>query len=344
MIDLRSDTVTQPSDDMRRAIAEAPVGDDVFHDDPTVLALEARVAEMLGKDDAMYVPSGTMANQVALRVHTQPGDVVLAAEQAHVHIHEMGAPCALSGVTMQFLPTERGAFTADDVHGAIPTIPPSMPASLFQPVTLMCVENTHMAAGGTVWPVAALDAVCAAARVHGVATHMDGARIWNAAVAEGEPLAAMAAGFDTVSVCFSKGLGAPMGSALVGSAAAITRARRFKQMFGGGFRQAGMMAAGALYALENNLDRLAEDHINAARLAAGLAETSGVDVDLDTVDTNMVYFDVTAIDAGDLVERCTAEGLLMLLVGGRVRAVTNLHIVRDDIDRALSIISRALRD
>lgn len=342
MIDLRSDTVTRPTDAMRRAIAAAEVGDDVYHDDPTVLELERHVAGLLGKDDAMYVPTGTMSNQVALRTHTQPGDVVLAAEQAHIHIHEMGAPYALSGVTLQFLPTVRGTFTAESVRAAIPEIPTSMPAALFQPVSLVCTENTHNVAGGAVWTRPQLDAVAEMAHDLGLATHMDGARLWNAAVASGVAEHELAAGFDTVSVCFSKGLGAPLGSALVGRQDLIDRARRFKQMFGGGFRQAGMMAAGALYAVRHHRERLAEDHANAARLAAGLGETPGIAVDPSTVATNMVYFDVMRLPASPFAERCAAEGLLLLPTGPhQIRAVTNLHVSAADIDRALAIVERA---
>ncbi len=342
MIDLRSDTVTQPTPDMRRAIAAAEVGDDVYHDDPSVLALEEYVADLLGKDDAMYVPTGTMSNQVALRTHTQPGDVVLAAEQAHIHIHEMGAPYALSGVTLQFLPTTQGTFTGESVHAAVPVIPKSMPSSLFQPVTLVCTENTHNAAGGTVWPVELLAEVAAAAHARGLATHMDGARLWNAAAASGRDLREITAGFDTVSVCFSKGLGAPMGSALVGRRDLVTRARRFKQMFGGGFRQAGMMAAGALFAVQHHRERLADDHANANRLAAGLTEIPWLAVDTGRVVTNMVYFDVLSMDAGRFAEACADEGVLMLPDGNTIRAVTNLHVTAADIDEALRIIARVL--
>lgn len=342
MIDLRSDTITRPTAEMRRAIAAAEVGDDVYHDDPTVLELEAHVAGLLGKDDAMYVPTGTMSNQVALRTHTQPGDVVLAAEQAHIHIHEMGAPYALSGVTLRFLPTVGGTFTGEAVAAAIPEIPKSMPAALFQPVRLVCAENTHNAAGGTVWAKEQLADVAETAHDLGLATHMDGARLWNAAVATGVPEADLAAGYDTVSVCFSKGLGAPMGSALVGRRAIIDDARRFKQMFGGGFRQAGMMAAGALYAVRHHRERLADDHANAARLAAGLAEIPGVAVDTAAVTTNMVYFDVTEVPAARFAERCADADLLLLPTGQRrIRAVTNLHVTGDDVDRALAIVERA---
>lgn len=344
MIDLRSDTVTQPTEDMRRVIAAAEVGDDVYHDDPSVVALERHVADLLGKDDAMYVPTGTMSNQIALRTHTEPGDVVLMAEAAHVHIHELGAPYALSGVTPEFLPSTRGTFTAEAVRRAVPEIPKAMPSSLFQPVTLVCAENTHNAAGGAYWERSKLGEVAVAAHDLGLATHMDGARLWNAAVASGEEERDLAAGYDTVSVCFSKGLGAPMGSALVGSHDLIERARRFKQMFGGGFRQAGMMAAGALYAVRNHRARLADDHANAAELAAGLAEIEGVEIDPATVATNMVYFTVTTIPALELAERCAAEGLLVNPAGpARIRAVTNLDVSGSDIDRALGIITRVVK-
>jgi threonine aldolase len=338
-VDLRSDTVTKPTEAMRRAIAEAEVGDDVFHDDPSVLALERRVADLLGKDDAMYVPSGTMANQAALRIHTQPGDVVLAPVDAHVHIHEMGAPYVLSGVTIQFLEGGRGTFGPDDVAAAVPEPSASLPASLFQPVTLLWVENTHNAAGGAVWAPDRLAGVATEAKRLRLGTHMDGARLWNAAIATGRAEAELAAGFDTVSVCFSKGLGAPMGSALVGRQDLIDRARFFKQMFGGGFRQAGMMAAAARHAVDHHRPRLADDHANASRLAAGLAEIPGIIVDTAAVETNMVYFDVATMPANRLVDLCADQGVLMLPMSvSRIRAVANLGVDVTGIDRALDVI------
>lgn len=343
VIDLRSDTVTTPTEGMRRAIAAAEVGDDVYHDDPSVNALEERVAEILGVEAAMYTPTGTMANQAAIRVHTDHGDVVLAALRAHIDHHELGAANALSGVTVRQLDGERGTFTAEAVRAAVPVVPPSMPAALFQPVTLVACENTHNAAGGAVWPKDRLDAVTAIARELGIATHLDGARLWNAAVASGVAEASWAAGFDTVSVCFSKGLGAPMGSAVAGSRDLVDRARRFKQMFGGGFRQAGMMAAGALYAVEHHRSRLADDHANAARLAAGLAEMEGVDVDATAVETNMVYFEPTTTSAERLCAEAAEHGVLILPAGNAVRAVTHLGIDAGDIDDALGAISRVLR-
>ena len=343
MIDLRSDTVTQPTDAMRRAIADAEVGDDVYHDDPTVLALEARVADLLGKADAMYTPTGTMANQTALRAHTSPGDVVLASKDAHIDVHELGAANAIAGLTIHQLDGDNGTFTAQQVRAAVPDIPPSMPSALFQPVTLVAAENTHNAAGGTVWPLAQLESMTSAAREAGLATHLDGARLWNATAASGVSEADYAAGFDTVSVCFSKGLGAPMGSALAGRKEIVQRARRFKQMYGGGFRQAGMMAAGALYAVDHHRERLVEDHDNARRLAAGLAEMNGVEIDLSSVATNMVYFRVTAMPAGEFEQRWLDAGVAALALShDTIRAVTHLHVSSDDVSTALKAAATVL--
>jgi len=344
MIDLRSDTVTQPTEAMRRAIADAEVGDDVYHDDPMVLALEARVAEILGKEDAMYTPTGTMANQTALRAQTSPGDLILAAQDAHIDSHELGAANAIAGLTVHQLAGEAGSFTAAQVRAAVPEIPSSMPSALFQPVTLVAAENTHNASGGAVWPLARLEAVTAVARDLGIAAHLDGARLWNATAAGGVPEAEYAAGFDTVAVCFSKGLGAPMGSALAGGRDVIDRARRFKQMYGGGFRQAGMMAAGALYAVNHHRERLSDDHDNARRLAAGLVDVAGIEVDPATVATNMVYFRVTAMPASEFADRWLDQGVAALpLSSDTIRAVMHLHITTSDVDAALKAAIAALR-
>jgi threonine aldolase len=335
MIDLRSDTVTQPTADMRRAIAKADLGDDVYHDDPTVLALEARVAEILGKDDAIYMPTGTMTNQTALRTHTSPGDVVVASRKAHIDHHELGAANAISGLTVHQIGKPDGTFTAEEVQAEMPQPSEALPSSLFQPVTLVAAENTHNSGGGTVWPVDQLRAVAEVARELRIRAHLDGARLWNASVASGVAERDFATGFDTVSVCFSKGLGAPMGSALAGRADLIERARRFKQMLGGGFRQAGMMAAGALYALEHHRERLAEDHANAGRLAAGLAETPGIDV--MPVATNMVFFGVTSMSVDDFCAAWSERGVVALPVSAdSIRAVTHLGITAADIDKALA--------
>jgi threonine aldolase len=340
MIDLRSDTVTQPTPEMRAVIAAAPVGDDVYHDDPTVLALEERVAAILGKDEAIYMPTGTMTNQVALRTHTSPGDIVLASAGAHIDSHELGAANAISGLTIHQLAGAAGTFTAEQVRAATPAPPPLMPQQLFQPVTLVAAENTHNGAGGTIWPLDQITDVTATAHDLGLATHLDGARLWNAAAATGIAAAEFAAGFDTVSVCFSKGLGAPMGSALAGSTDLIATARRMKQMLGGGFRQAGMMAAGALYALENHRARLVEDHDNAARLARGIAEIPGLARRGSGPATNILYFAVESMPAYDFSARCSDQGVALLaLSADTIRVVTHLGVDRADIDQAIEVIA-----
>ncbi len=339
VIDLRSDTVTKPTPAMRRAMAAAEVGDDVFGDDPTVQRLQSRVAEVLGQEAALFVPSGTMANQLAVRVHTQPGDEILLDANAHIYFYEAGAPAALSGVMCRCLAGTRGVFTGADVAAAL------RPADdHFPPTRLVCVENTHNRGGGKVWPLDRLSEVAATARQHGLKLHLDGARLWNASVASGVPERAYAALFDTVSVCFSKGLGAPIGSALTGSRESIARARRFRKQFGGGMRQVGIIAAGALHALEHHRERLAEDHANARRLATALAEMPGLEIDPATVETNLVYFRVTRVPAAGLVAQLKAAGVLVLASGpDTVRAVTNLEVTAADIETAIAALQTALR-
>lgn len=337
-IDLRSDTVTQPTPAMRRAMAEAEVGDDVFGDDPTVQHLEARVAAWLGKEAALFVPSGTMANQLAVRVHTRPGDEILVEAQAHLYYYEAGAPAALSGVMCRCLEGRRGVFTAAQVDAALR--PPDVH---FPPTRLVCVENTHNRGGGKVWPLATLREVAACARRHGLALHLDGARLWNASAASGVPEREYAALFDTVSVCFSKALGAPVGSALAGPAELIGAARRFRKMFGGGMRQAGILAAAALYALEHHRERLAEDHARARRLAEVLAGLPGAAIDPATVETNLVYFRVTRRPAAEVVAALAAEGVRVLASGpDTVRAVPHLNVTAADFERALEAFRRVL--
>lgn len=338
MIDLRSDTITKPSEGMRQAIAHADVGDDVYHDDPTVNALESMVADLVGKPAAMYVPTGTMSNQIAVRMHTQPGDSIVLEASAHIGSHEMGGAAHHSGVTLQRIPGTHGVFTSDDVRATVPVPHPSLPAYLYEPYTLLCVENTHNEAGGTIWGLEEAEAVTATARDLGMATHLDGARLWNASAATGISIDRYAAPFDTVSVCFSKGLGAPIGSALVGDADFIAEARRFKQMFGGGMRQSGLIAAGALYALENNRERLAQDHGNARTFAQSIADVDGISVDLDAVQTNIVYF--TVDDPGDIVDDCLERGVAMLTLGANIiRAVFHLDVTRDDTMKAAAIVA-----
>ena len=337
-IDLRSDTVTKPTGPMRLAMANAEVGDDVCGDDPTVQRLEEATAECLGKPAAVFMPSGTMANQVALKVHTSPGDEIVIESQAHMYWYETGAPAVLSGVMCQLIDTERGIFTGDELRGVL-----RHPDQHYARTSLVCVENTHNRGGGTIWPTEQLAAVEWVAREVGLAMHLDGARLWNASVASGVSEAEYATYFDSVSVCFSKGLGAPIGSVLVGEADFIAEARRFRKMFGGGMRQVGIIAAGALYALENHRERLANDHANAQHLAIGLAGTKGLAIDPLDVETNLVFFNVTGMLADDLVEALAAEGIAMLATGpGRVRAVVNLGVLPEHIDEILTATNRIL--
>ena len=336
MIDLRSDTITRPTAAMRAAMAEAEVGDDVLGDDPTVEALERRVAEVLGKEAAVYMPSGSMTNQSAIRAHTEPGDEILLDADAHCYFYEGGAPGALSGVMCRLLPGVRGIFTADDVRAAL------RPRNVhFPPTKLVCIENTSNRGGGSVWTLQAVVDVAAAAREAGLAVHLDGARLWNAAVATGVPEREYARHFDSVSVCFSKGLGAPVGSALAGSRDFIARARRFRKQFGGGMRQAGIIAAGALHALEHHRGRLADDHANAETLAEGIAGLPGVELDSATVETNIVIFRVTSQPASELAARLHEAGVRMLTTGpDTLRAVTHLDVSAQQIASAVRIIQR----
>jgi threonine aldolase len=337
MIDLRSDTLTQPTAGMRQAMASAPVGDDVFGEDPTVQALERRAAEVLGKEAAVYMPSGTMTNQVAMRAHTEPGDEVLLEGESHVYYYEVGAPAALAGVMCRFVPGERGIFTADDLRAAV------RPRNIHYAVPkLMCIENTHNRGGGSVWPVERIAEVTAAARELGLRCHLDGARLWNASVATGVAEREYAAHFDTVSVCFSKGLGAPVGSALAGTREFIERARRFRKQFGGGMRQAGIIAAGALYALEHQRERLAEDHANARALADGIAKTPGLEV-VGRPETNIVNLRVTTMSADAFAARLGEAGVRMLTSSpGTLRAVTHLNVSAAQMKEALELMRKAV--
>lgn len=340
MIDLRSDTVTQPTPEMRQAIAQAPVGDDVLGDDPTVNELEATVAALLGKEAAVFMPSGTMTNQVALRIHTEPGDEIILESQAHIYFYEAGGPAALSGLMCKLIEGDRGIFTAADLQKAL------RPWNLHYPRTkLVCLENTHNRGGGSIFPLEEMRAIAQVCRENDLRLHLDGARFWNACVATGISEADYATPFDTVSVCFSKGLGAPVGSALVGSHELMQRARRFRKMFGGGMRQAGIIAAGALYAVQHHRDRLTEDHANAQRLATGLQHIDGLTVDLENVETNLVYFHTPAhISATTLAENLAELGVGVLPTAAHtLRAVTNLMVTQTDVDQALDRMAQAMQ-
>lgn len=334
MIDLRSDTVTKPTPAMRQAIADAEVGDDVLGDDPTVQALEKRTAEILGTEAAVYMPSGTMTNQVAIRAHTEPGDEILIDAESHCYFYEAGAPGGVAGVMCRLLPGIRGIFSADDVKAAL------RPANYhFPPTKLLCVENTHNRGGGSVWPIERIAEVAEIARDADLKLHLDGARLWNASVATGVSERIYAGYFDSVSVCFSKGLGAPIGSALAGSAEFIHRARRFRKMLGGAMRQVGTIAAGALYALEYHRTRLVEDHTNAQTLAAGIAELTGIELNPADVQTNIVTFKVTSMPAAAFSDQLEKAGVRTIATGpDTIRAVTHLDISADQIAHAVEII------
>jgi threonine aldolase len=331
-VDLRSDTVTRPTPGMREAMAKAEVGDDVFGEDPSVNRLQERVAALLGKEASLFFPSGTMANQAALRVHTRPGDVVIASRGAHILRAEAGAASALSGLQIETI-GRRGSFGPDDVLAAL--TPDDVHVA---PTTLLAIENTHNNGGGSVFPPDALAAVTSVAREAGLAVHCDGARLWNAAVALGTPPGALAGPFDTVSVCLSKGLGAPAGSLVAGTQACIQRLRRIRKQLGGGMRQAGVLAAAGLFALDHHLARLAEDHANAARLAAGLAAL-GLALEAPP-ETNIVIF--TVADDVAFLARARERGVLLSRAGpGRLRAVTHLDVTARDVDEAVERLGSA---
>jgi threonine aldolase len=341
MIDLRSDTLTQPSPGMRKAMAEALVGDEQKREDPTVIELEERVADLLGQQEAVFLPTATMANQIALRILSEPGDEVVAEAMAHVFLYELGGPAVHSGLAMKALQTDHGIFTADDVREAV-----NPPGDLHAaPTRIVCLENTHNGGGGRVWPLGHLRDVVGAARGLGLNVHLDGARLMNAAVASGVPAADYGREFDTVTLCLSKGLACPLGALIAGSHERMVKARRMKHLFGGAMRQAGIVAAAGVYALDQNVERLADDHANARRLGEGLAE-AGLPADLEQVETNFVLLDVgrLGLAADDAVARLRAEGVLLSFAARKdvLRAVTRLDVTPDDIEGAIERIPRAL--
>jgi len=330
-IDLRSDTVTLPTPEMRRAIAEAELGDDVFSDDPTVNRLEALAAKTLGKEAALLTASGTMSNLVALLSHCQRGDEVLLGSEAHILHYEAVGGAALGGLELRPLTNDsRGRMDPQEIERAI------RPGDIHQPHTgLLCLENTHNRCGGTVLSEAELEAMAQVARRWGFPVHLDGARIFNAAVALGVPAAQLVRPVDSVSVSLCKGLACPVGSLLCGSAQFIQRARRYRKMVGGGMRQAGIIAAAGIVALETMVDRLAEDHDNARLLAQGLAGIAGLRLVPPQVDSNMVFVTLDGVDSLELAGRISQAGVLCLDEGGRVRLVTHYGIERADIEEAL---------
>jgi len=339
-IDLRSDTVTKPSEAMRQAMASAEVGDDVYGEDPTVNRLQEKVASLLGKEDALFVPSGVMANQIALKVHTQPGDEVIAESGSHIFNYETAAAAFISNVQIHTVEGNRGVITAEQIPGAIRS-----PVYYNPKTRLLCLENTHNRAGGTIYPIEEIRRIRTMAREREIAMHLDGARLWNAWMATGITPKEYGQWFDSVSVCFSKGLGAPVGSAIAGSKGFIDQARKVRKILGGGMRQAGILAAAALYALDNNVERLKEDHQKARSFAEQLRTLRGFEIDMDSVQTNIVIVDIreTGKTPGEIIALLRAlHVLLSEMTHTTVRAVTHLGVSVEEVEKAVEVIKTNL--
>lgn len=339
-VDLRSDTVTRPTAGMLAAMTAAEVGDDVFGEDPTVRRLEERTAALFGKEAGLFVPSGTMANQIAVRIHCRPQDEILLEESSHIYLWEAGGPAALSGVTCRPIAAPRGQLR---LHHLSDTVRPD--DYHYVRTRLLCLENTHNRGGGTIYPVEELARLRAWAAQHGLAVHIDGARIWNAIVATGVPPTAWGEQCDTLAVCFSKGLGAPVGSLLMGSRDQIAVGRRIRKLFGGGMRQAGYLAAACLYALDHHLERLAEDHARARLLAQAIAEVPGLTLTPPEIETNLIWFEAGPpwTSARQLADQLRQRGVLVAVLGPRLlRAVTHLDVSAKDCSYAAEVF-RQLR-
>lgn len=338
MIDLRSDTVTKPSDRMRAAMAAAEVGDDVYGEDPTVNRLQERAAELFEKEAALFVPSGTMGNQIAVKVHTKPGQEIIIEERGHILNYELGASAILAGVTIRPVRSGDGTgmLTRTEIAKALST------DSIYDHTQtgLICLENTHNLAGGRVMSAAFCADLCENAHAHGLPVHMDGARIFNAATALNESVADLTRNCDSVQFCLSKGLGAPVGSILLGSREFINEARIWRKRLGGGMRQAGILAAAGLVALEESPQRLHEDHENARRLAEGLSLINGIAIDVKTVETNIVIFDISRMGraANEICNELRENGVLSIGFGSNIRMVTHCNVTRRDIEAAVAIV------
>ncbi|WP_435010446.1 low-specificity L-threonine aldolase [Tundrisphaera lichenicola] len=338
LIDMRSDTVTRPTPEMRQAMASAVVGDDVMNEDPTVIRLQEKTAELLGKEAAIFVPSGTMANQIAVGLHTHPGDELICDPSAHVYVWEGGGVARLWGVTTRTVEPAQSLLTLHDLQGKVRIDDPH-----YVRTRLVSLENTHNRAGGRIHPITSIAEISGWARAHNLAMHLDGARLMNAVVASGISASEWARYFDTVSICFSKGLGAPIGSALTGSADLIAEAHRLRKVLGGGMRQVGVIAAAALHALEHHVDRLAEDHENARILAKVIEESPGLALESPTVETNLIWIRVDPAlgTAREVADRLRSEGVLVIALGPQMlRACTHLDLTRDDIARAADSFRR----
>jgi threonine aldolase len=340
-IDLRSDTVTKPTAAMRKTMAEAEVGDDVYGEDPTVNALQQKVAAILGKEAAIYVSSGTMANQLAIKSHTQPGDEVIMDATSHPYNFEGGGIAAVSGVQVYGLQGVRGILDASQIEAAI-----RPDDHHYAQTRLICIENTHNRGAGSIYPLKNMEEIHTLAKKRGLMVHLDGARLWNASVATGIKPNEYARHADSVSVCISKGLGAPVGSLVAGTKDFVHRVHRFRKMIGGGMRQAGILAAAGIYALDHHFERLKEDHANAKRLALGLQSIQGISIHPDRVETNILIFSVagTGMTSAEVRDRMKREGVLMnALPNQEIRLVTHLDVTTEDIDRALAAFKRVLK-
>jgi threonine aldolase len=342
MIDLRSDTVTQPTQEMRRLISEAEVGDDVFGDDPTVNNLQHMMADMTGKEEALFVPSGTMSNQVCIKTHTQPGNEIIVESNSHLYNYESGAPALLSGVQVMPLPGKNGHFNLEQIQQVI------RPMNVHHPQTrLICIENTHNRAGGTIFPIEEIKKISRFAGNQKIKMHLDGARLWNASIATKIPISEYCKYFDSASLCFSKGLGAPVGSILVGTKEFINKARYYRKVFGGGMRQAGLLAAAAIYAVNNNFQRLEEDHCRAKILGEFLSSVPKINFDFSTVQTNIVIFDVKnlGLTGQQVVDALASKGIkLLTFAQTKIRAVIHLHITDKDIQYTIQVLKTVLCD
>ena len=339
MIDLRSDTVTQPTEGMRKAMLDAAVGDDVLGDDPTVIELQNKAAKILGKEAALYVPSGTMSNIVATRTHTSPGDEIVTEAHSHVYRYEGGAFAALSGCSVALVNGLNGIMASEQVSSSIRKSEGSL--SHYPNGSLVCVENTAQGGGGTVYSQEVLDEICKVAREKDCKLHMDGARLFNAVAASGTDPARMVRDFDTISICLSKGLGAPVGSVLVGSKADLAQAHRWRKMFGGGMRQAGTIASAGIYALENNIERLSEDHRRAKIFAEAVAEMPNFSINVENVQSNIVFIGVGKGNTESIIEQLSTHGVDILSTDdSTIRAVFHLHITDEDLEKAIEAFAK----
>ena len=337
-IDLRSDTVTQPTMEMRQAMAKAEVGDDVLGDDPTVQRLESMISELCGKDAGLFVPSGTMSNAVALKTHTTPGDEIITERYSHIYLYEGGGYAALCGSSIALPEGQNGLLSPELVEKSIRKQKGSQ--SHYPDGSLVCVENTANRGGGTCYQQDVLDAIAEVSKSKNCSTHIDGARIFNATVATKTPLSRMTRDYDSVSICLSKGLGAPVGSVLVGSNEFIEQAHRWRKMFGGGMRQSGILAAAGIYAIENNIERMKKDHARAKTIARAIDEMDHVSVDVDAVQTNMVYFSANDYTASEVSQKMAKAGIDMFDISPtHCRIVTHLHITDEDVQGVIEALA-----